>query len=80
MRFIDTTFRDGSQNLWASGIRPGMMEAVAQDMARAGFDVIEVPGGNYMKKCVRDLKQDPWAMAQMLARKMPKVVKNSMGY
>ena len=78
VRFIDTTFCDGSQSLWASGIRPGMMEAVAEDMARAGFDVIEVPGGNYMKKCVRDLKQDPWAMARMLAGKMPKVVKSSM--
>jgi oxaloacetate decarboxylase (Na+ extruding) subunit alpha len=78
VRFIDTTFRDGSQSLWASGIRPGMMEAVAQDMARAGFDVIEVPGGNYIKKCVRDLKEDPWQMARMLARKMPKAVKSSM--
>jgi len=78
VRFIDTTFRDGSQSLWASGIRPGMMEAVAEDMDRAGFNVIEVPGGNYMKKCVRDLKEDPWKMARMLARKMPKAVKSSM--
>ena len=78
VRFIDTTFRDGSQSLWASGIRPGMMEAVAEDMDRAGLDVIEVPGGNYMKKCVRDLKEDPWKMARMLARKMPKAVKSSM--
>ena len=78
VRIIDTTFRDGSQSLWASGIRPGMMEAVAEDMERAGLDVIEVPGGNYMKKCVRDLKEDPWKMARMLARKMPKTVKSSM--
>ena len=47
VRFIDTTFRDGSQSLWASGIRPGMMEAVAEGMDRAGFDVIEVPGGTH---------------------------------
>ena len=25
VRFIDTTFRDGSQSLWASGMRTGMM-------------------------------------------------------
>lgn len=80
VRFIDTTFRDGSQSLWASGIRPGMMEAVAEDMDRAGFDAIEVPGGSYIKKCVRDPKEDPWAMTRMLAGKMPKVVKSSMGY
>jgi isopropylmalate/homocitrate/citramalate synthase len=42
VRFIDTTFRDGSQSLWASGLRSGMIEAVAEWMDRAGFDVIEV--------------------------------------
>ena len=78
-RFIDTTFRDGSQSLWASGMRPGMMESVAEAMNGAGYDVIEVPvGGNYVKKCVRDLKEDPWEMARMLARKMPDVTKSTM--
>ena len=37
VRFIDTTFRDGSQSLWASGMRTGMIEAVAEAMDRAGF-------------------------------------------
>ncbi|MBI4294512.1 MAG: hypothetical protein HY661_23785 [Betaproteobacteria bacterium] len=78
VRFIDTTFRDGSQSLWALGMRPGMMEAVAETMDRAGFDVIEVPGGNFMKKCVRDLREDPWKMMRMLAKKMPNAVKSSM--
>src|SRR3972149_10211750 len=36
VRFIDTTFRDGSQSLWASGLRAGMMESVAEKMGRAG--------------------------------------------
>ena len=35
IQFIDTTFRDGAQSLWASGMRIGMMEAVADEMARA---------------------------------------------
>ena len=78
VRFVDTTFRDGSQSLWALGMRPGMMEAVAETMNRAGFDVVEVPGGNFMKKCVRDLKEDPWQMMRMLAKKMPNTVKSSM--
>ena len=38
VRFIDTTFRDGAQSLWAGGIRTGMMAAVAENMDRAGFD------------------------------------------
>ena len=72
LRLIDTTFRDGSQSLWASGMRSGMIEAVAEAMDRAGFDVIEVPvGGINFKKFIRDLKEDPWEMARMVARKMP---------
>jgi oxaloacetate decarboxylase (Na+ extruding) subunit alpha len=79
VRFIDTTFRDGSQSLWASGLRSGMIEAVAADMDRAGFDVIEVPvQGVYFKKFVRDLKEDPWEMARMAAKKMPRTVKSCM--
>src|SRR3989304_2300048 len=65
VRLIDTTFRDGAQSLWAGGIRTGMIEAVAEDMDQAGFDAIEVPvGGNYLKKIVRDSKEDPWEMAR----------------
>ena len=79
VHFIDTTFRDGSQSLWASGMRTGMIEAVAEIMDRAGFDVIEAPvTGLYMKKFVRDLKEDPWEMARMVARKMPNTVKSCM--
>lgn len=76
---IDTTLRDGSQSLWASGMRSGMMSAVAEELGRAGFDVVEVPlNGIYFKKLVRDLKEDPWEMARMLASKMPITVKGCM--
>ena len=79
INIVDTTFRDGSQSLWASGIHTGIMEAVAADMDQAGFDVIEVPViGVYFKKFVRDLKEDPWEMARMLARTMPNTVKSCM--
>jgi oxaloacetate decarboxylase alpha subunit len=77
--FIDTTFRDGSQSLWASGMRTGMIEAVAESMGRAGFEAVEVPvNAVYVKKFVRDLKEDPWEMARMVARKMPHTVKSCM--
>ncbi len=79
VRFIDTTFRDGSQSLWASGMRSGMIEAVAQTMDQAGFAAVEVPVvGVYVKKFVRDLKEDPWEMMRMAARQMPNVVKSCM--
>jgi oxaloacetate decarboxylase alpha subunit len=79
VKLVDTTFRDGSQSLWASGMRTGMIGAVAEEMDRAGFDVIEVPViGIYFKKFVRDLKEDPWQMCRMVARKMPRTVKSCM--
>ncbi len=57
VRFIDTTFRDGSQSLWALGMRAGMIEANAEAMDRAGFEAIEVPvAGLFAIKFVRDLK------------------------
>ena len=79
VRFIDTTFRDGSQSLWALGMRTGMMEATAEFMDRAGFEAIEVPvTGIFMKKFVRDLKEDPWEMSRVVAKKMPHTMKGCM--
>ncbi|WP_161142710.1 biotin carboxyl carrier protein [Propylenella binzhouense] len=78
--FIDTTFRDGHQSLWAFGMRSGMMEAVAEDMDNAGFKAIEVPIlGIFIKKCIRDLKEDYWELARVLARKMPRTPKVGLG-
>lgn len=79
VNFVDTTFRDGSQSLWALGMRTGMIEAVAERMDQAGFAAVEVPVvGINMKKLVRDLKEDPWELARMVARKMPNTVKSCM--
>jgi len=79
VRFIDTTFRDGAQSLWALRLRSGMIEAVADEMDGAGFDAVEVPvNGVYMKKCVRDLKENPWDLARMVARRMPNTIKSCM--
>ena len=79
VKLIDTTFRDGSQSLWASGLRTGMIEAIAGEMDAAGFEAIEVPViGIYFKKFVRDLKEDPWEMCRMVAKKMPNTPKSCM--
>ena len=79
IRFVDTTFRDGSQSLWALGMRTGMIEAVAETMDRAGFAVVEVPiAAVNVKKFVRDLKENPWDMMRMVARRMPATVKGCM--
>jgi len=80
VRFVDTTFRDGSQSLWAMNMRGGMMEAVAADMDRAGFDVIEIPANAIaFKKLIRDLKEDPWDLMRTMARLIPNTTKGCMG-
>jgi oxaloacetate decarboxylase (Na+ extruding) subunit alpha len=80
VQFIDTTLRDGHQSLWAFSMRTGMMEAVAADLDRAGFKAIEVPIlGIFIKKCIRDLKEDYWELARLLARKMPNTTKIGLG-
>jgi oxaloacetate decarboxylase (Na+ extruding) subunit alpha len=80
VRILDTTFRDGAQSLWAMAIRHGMMEPVAADMDNAGFAVIEVPANAiHFKKYIRDLKENPFDLMRMLARKMPKTPKAAMG-
>jgi len=79
VQFGDTTFRDGSQSLWAMGIRTGMIEAVAESMDRVGFQMIEVPMlGIFWKKIIRDLKEDPWELARLVAAKMPNTTKACM--
>ncbi|WP_026684627.1 hypothetical protein [Heyndrickxia coagulans] len=78
--YVDTTFRDGSQSLWAAGMRTGMMEVIAEDIDQAGFKVVEVPVMPLnFKKMIRDLKEDPWEMVKMLAEKMPNTTKSFMG-
>ena len=80
IQYVDTTFRDGSQSLWAAGMRPGMMEAIAEDIDQAGFKVVEVPVMPLnFKKIVRDLQENPWEMVRMLAEKMPNTTKSFMG-
>ena len=79
-RFSDTTYRDGSQSLWALGMRGGMIEATAELMDQAGYDAIEVPvTGIFVKKFVRDLKEDSWEIARMMARKITRTTKQNMG-
>jgi len=80
VRILDTTFRDGAQSLWAMAIRHGMMEPVAADMDNAGFAVIEVPANAiHFKKYIRDMKENPFDVMRMLARKMPRTTKSAMG-
>jgi oxaloacetate decarboxylase (Na+ extruding) subunit alpha len=60
IRFVDTTVRDGSQSLWAMGMRTGAILPIAQRLDKAGFDAIEIMATSFEKKMIRDLQEDPW--------------------
>ena len=67
VNFVDTTFRDGHASLWAEGMTTGMMLPVAQNMDRAGFTHMEVIATSHFKKCVRELREDPWERIRLLS-------------
>ncbi len=70
--FVDTTFRDGAQSLWAMKMTRGMYEAVAAEMDQGGFKYIELPAhALYMQMMIRFYKEDPWKTMHMFNRKMP---------
>ncbi len=72
IRFVDTTLRDGQLSLWASNMTTGMMLPIAERLDRAGFEAIEVMSSAFYKKCLRDLKDDPWERVRLLAKRIKK--------
>jgi oxaloacetate decarboxylase (Na+ extruding) subunit alpha len=70
--FVDTTLRDGQLSLWASNMRTAMMLPIADRLERAGFEAIEVMSSAFFKKCVRDLKDDPWERVRLLSQRIKK--------
>ena len=70
INFVDTTIRDGHQSLWAENMTTGMMLPVAEALDRAGFDAIELISSSHLKKCVRELKEDPWARVKLVSQRI----------
>jgi oxaloacetate decarboxylase alpha subunit len=70
IKFVDTTIRDGHQSLWAENMTTGMMLPIAASMDRAGFDAIELISSSHLKKCVRELKEDPWARVKLMSQRI----------
>ena len=68
--FVDTTLRDGQMSLWASGMRTDMMLPVAPFIDRAGYLAVEVIAPAFLKKCVRELREDPWERIGLLSERI----------
>ena len=71
IHFVDTTLRDGQMSLWATRMRTGMMLPIVERMDEAGFDAIELMSSIFLKKCTRDLKEDPFERLRLVAKKTP---------
>ena len=72
MSFVDTTLRDGHHSLWAMGMRTGMMVPVAEQLDEIGFKSIEVCGAGHLRKCIRELKENPWERIRLMADRIKK--------
>lgn len=71
VKVTDLTFRDGHQSLLATRMRTEDMEALAEDMDKAGFWSMEVWGGATFDVPTRFLNEDPWDRPRILKRLMP---------
>jgi oxaloacetate decarboxylase alpha subunit len=79
VKFVDTTLRDGQASLWAENMRTGMMLLVAERLDNAGFQGIEIIASSHVKKCVRELREDPFERIRLLAGKIKKTTLRALG-
>ena len=74
IRFVDTTLRECNLSLWASNMTTSMMLPVLDRLGEAGFLAIELLSGAFFKKCVRELRDDPWKRARLVSERIPDVL------
>ena len=72
LSFVDTTLRDGPQTLWSLNMTTAMMAPALPAIASVGYDAVEVMSTAEFKKCVRDLKEDPWLRLRTLRDGLPR--------
>lgn len=70
--FVDTTLRDGNSSLWAYMMRTEMMLPVAETIDNAGFEGMELMASAPFKKCVRELREDPWERLRQVRQRVCK--------
>ncbi len=71
--FVDTSVRDGNQSLWdATGLKAGMILAIAPEMDKVGFKAIDFTTGTTMAVSVRFHKENPWDLIRLTAKAMPR--------
>jgi oxaloacetate decarboxylase (Na+ extruding) subunit alpha len=79
IKFVDTTLRDGQASLWAENMRTGMMMVVAERIDEAGFQAVELIASSHLKKCVRELREDPFERMRLMAQRISKTPLRAIG-
>ena len=69
--FLDTTFRDGVQSLWAMYVNYGMWEAIGPLLEQAGFDTVELYGV-YPKLVLDSYKEAPLKREELIEQTFQK--------
>jgi oxaloacetate decarboxylase alpha subunit len=73
IELVDTTVRDGNQSLWgATGLRTGMLAAIAAVMDRVGFNAIDFTTSTHLAVAVRYQRENPWERIRLVREAMPK--------
>ncbi len=73
IEFVDQTLRDGPQSYWAMRMRAGVVTAVGDEFAHAGFRTIDLAGGTPFSVLMRYLREDPWEWVDWIRRCIPGV-------
>lgn len=71
IEFMDSTFRDGPQSLWACRMTAPEMLSIAPTLDRVGFKSAEGPTLNTFIVYMRFLRENPWEKIHLLSKAMP---------
>src|SRR5258705_2126266 len=67
---VDTTLRDAHQCLWATRMTTAHMLPIAEQMDKAGFQRIDLPGTIQFDVCICYLKENPWERMRLMRRRI----------
>jgi pyruvate/oxaloacetate carboxyltransferase len=72
IEFVDETFRDAPQSVWATRMRTESMIGIAPMLDEAGFQQACVSSAAAFETAVMYLYEDPWERIRLLKKSMPK--------
>jgi oxaloacetate decarboxylase alpha subunit len=71
VEFVDTTMRDGQQSLWGMRMQGRHMLAMADDIDRVGYRIVDLVVSNVFEAQVRFGHENPWNVLDRVRAAMP---------